>query len=128
MIKEHGWPGISLVGEQASHATWLILQHADTERQKRYLAVLKLAVSKGDAYASDLAMREDRVLTNDGKKQLYSTQIISGDDGKPKLYPIKDPANLDTRRKAVGLSPIEEYLKLAESELGMSVDRSPLLE
>jgi len=29
IIREHGWPGKSLVGEEAEFAAWLLVQHAD---------------------------------------------------------------------------------------------------
>jgi hypothetical protein len=35
-------------------------------------------------------------------------------NGKDEPYPIEDPANVDSRRKAVGLSPLAEYRKLME--------------
>jgi len=28
IVREHGWPGRTLVGEEAMHAAWLVLQHA----------------------------------------------------------------------------------------------------
>jgi hypothetical protein len=128
IINEFGWPGKHLVGEQASTAAWLILQHADLEQQKRYLPALRSAVAKGEARASNLAMMEDRILVGEGKNQLYGTQIVSDTDGKPILHPVDDPANIDARRKAVGLRPIDEYLNYGEAELGVKIGRGNLVE
>ncbi len=128
IVNEFGWPGKHLVGEQASTAAWLILQHADLEQQKRYLPALRSAVARGEARASNLAMTEDRILVGEGKNQLYGTQIVSGPDGKPILHPVSDPENIDERRKAVGLPPIDEYLKHGEAELGVKIDRGNLVE
>jgi hypothetical protein len=128
IINEFGWPGKHLVGEEASTAAWLIFQHAHLEQQKRYLPALRSAVGKGEARASNLAMTEDRILVGEGKNQLYGTQIGSDPNGKPMLHPVDDPANIDERRKAVGLPPIDEYLKHGEAELGMKIGRSNLVE
>lgn len=113
MIKQHGWPGKSLVGEEASKAAFLILQHSDLTRQEKYLPLLKKAAKKGDTRPADVAMLEDRILVNRGKKQIYGTQVHSGSDtgGKFVLAPIEDEEHVDERRASVGLMPLKEYLK-----------------
>lgn len=126
IIKEYGWPGKDLVGEEASGFAWLILQHAKLEQQKPYLPIIKNAVSEGQAKAYNLAMLEDRILAGEGQKQIYGTQIVNGPDGKMVVHPIEDPVNLDERRKSVGLMPMEEYLKQSEINLGQSIDRGNL--
>ena len=60
-------------------------------------------------------------LAEDGK-QIYGTEITLA-NGKAAVAPVADPAQIDARRAAVGLPPMEEYLRQAESELGMPVDR-----
>ncbi|HJR08821.1 MAG TPA: DUF6624 domain-containing protein [Pyrinomonadaceae bacterium] len=113
IIKQHGWPGKSSVGEEASKAAFLILQHSDLARQQKYLPLLKKAARKGDALPADVAMLEDRILVNRGKKQIYGTQVHSGPDtgGKLVLAPIENEADVDKRRASVGLRPLKEYLK-----------------
>jgi hypothetical protein len=114
IIKQHGWPGRSLVGERASQAAFLILQHADLSHQQRYLPMLKEAASRGEARPSDVAMLEDRVLVGEGKEQIYGTQLHFGPEteGRWELYPILDEEKVDERRAAVGLPPLAEYLKI----------------
>lgn len=114
IIKQYGWPGRSLVGERASQAAFLILQHADLSHQQRYLLMLKEAASKGEAMPSDVAMLEDRVLVGEGKEQIYGTQVHFGPEteGRWELYPILDEQKVDERRAAVGLPPLAEYLKV----------------
>lgn len=113
IIKQNGWPGKSLVGEEASKAAFLILQHSDLAHQEKYLPLLKEAAKKGEARPADVAMLEDRVLIRNGKKQIYGTQIHSGPDtgGKLVLDPIEDEEHVDERRASVGLMPLKEYLK-----------------
>lgn len=111
IISQHGWPGRSLVGEDGSHHAWLIAQHADRQLdfQREALEALADAVSRGDAAQRDLAYLTDRVRMNEGREQVFGTQIAEVKDGNGVPWPVEDPANLDARRAAVGLPPFEEY-------------------
>ena len=113
VIKQHGWPGKSLVGKEASQAAFVILQHTDLTRQQKYLPILKKAARKGEARPADVAMLEDRILVGMGKKQIYGTQVRSGPEtgGKLVLAPIEDEEHVDKRRASVGLMPLKDYLK-----------------
>jgi hypothetical protein len=113
IIAQYGWPGRSLVGNEAALAAFLILQHTDLSRQKKYFGFVKNAALKGEVPRSAAAMLEDRILMGEGKKQIYGTQLRSGPDtgGKLVLHLIDDEANVDVRRAAVGLKPLAEYLK-----------------
>src|SRR5438552_10221588 len=76
IIAAHGWPGKSLIGTNGAHDAWLLVQHADRDRnfQRRCLDLLKEAVAHGEASGKDLAYLTDRVLLAEGKKQIYGTQ------------------------------------------------------
>jgi hypothetical protein len=114
IVKEHGWPKKSVFGEEASGVAFLIVQHAETDYQKKYLPLIKEAVAQKEARQSDLAMLEDRILTREGNKQIYGTQLrLNQTTQRMELYPIEDEANVDARRAAVGLEPLAEYLKKA---------------
>jgi hypothetical protein len=115
VIDKHGWPGKSLVGDDGAHAAWLLVQHADKDRefQKRCLKLLEKAVKAGEATGMDLAYLTDRVLVAEGKKQVYGTQFVLM-DGKLAPSPIEDETNVDRRRKDVGLPTMEEYRKTLE--------------
>ena len=103
IVKTHGWPGKSLVGDDGSRRAWLLVQHADRDVafQKECLALLEEAVKSGEADGVNLAYLADRVATAEGRKQVYGTQF---GDGEP--LPIEDEANVDARRKAIGLAPL----------------------
>lgn len=113
IVQKYGWPGINQVGEKASSAAFLILQHAGLEEQRRYFPILKAAVTQRNARADQAAMLEDRILMREGKNQVYGTQLRSGPDtdGKLVLHPIEGERNVNVRRAAVGLQPLAEYLK-----------------
>ena len=109
IIGEFGWPTISLVGKDGSKAAWLIVQHAilDNEFMKRCLELLQNAVNEHDAEPWCFAYLKDRVLTMEGKAQIYGTQfdVI---DGKVVPFPIENPKIVNELRKNLGLESIEE--------------------
>ena len=109
---KYGFPGYDLVGKESSNNYWLLVQHSDfnVPFQKRMLKLMKLKVDKKNASGQSYAYLIDRINLNEGKQQIYGTQIIMGEGGT-KLKPCFDTLNLDKRRIAVGLSPIKEYLK-----------------
>ncbi len=113
IVSEHGWPGRSLVGDEGAHHAWLIAQHADRQLdfQREALELLADAVRRGDAAQRDLAYLTDRVRMNEGREQVYGTQIADVEDGNGVPWPVEDPTNLDARRAALGLPPFEEYCR-----------------
>ena len=115
VIDRRGWPGKSLVGVDGANAAWLLVQHADQDRafQKRCLPLLAAAVKKGEATGAQLAYLTDRVRVGAGEKQVYGTQFRTV-DGKLEPQPIEDEANVDRRRKEVGLPSLAEYRKQME--------------
>jgi len=121
IVKQHGWPKKSVFGEEASGVAFLIVQHAELDYQKKYLPLIKNAVDQKEARRSDLAMLEDRILTREGKKQVYGTQLrLNQTTQRMELYPIEDEENVDSRRAAVGLEPLAVYLKR-----GFGIDYAP---
>jgi hypothetical protein len=112
IIKQHGWPGKTLVGSEGSTTAFLIIQHADAETQRQYLPVLREAAAKGELQKSALALLEDRVLTGQGKPQRYGSQLRANMGTKKyEFYPIEDEAHVDERRAAMGLEPLADYAR-----------------
>lgn len=107
-VSEHGWPTISLVGKKASHMAWLLVQHADHDLdfQLLCLKLLKQAEKKNDINKQNIAYLTDRVLVNQGKKQIYGTQSYYDDKGELSLYTIKNKRKVNDRRSNMGLGPI----------------------
>ena len=118
IVDRHGWPTSTLVGKDGSFAAWLLVQHADGSPMfQRKCLDLMSKVPHDEVRPCDLAYLTDRVLLAEGKKQRYGSQI-SFTGGKCKPQPIEDEANVNRRRKEVGLEPIEEYLKMVEGFYG----------
>lgn len=112
VLRDRGWPGRSLVGDDAATAAWLLAQHADQdpEFQRECLGLLKSAVESGEASAAHLAYLTDRVLLAEGRPQRYGTQFKHGPaTGESQPAPIEDPARVDELRSGVGLEPLAAY-------------------
>ena len=112
IINDYGWLGPEEVGKKGAQAIFLVIQHADSSTQVTYLPILRQAVKERKARPQDLAMLEDRVLMKQGKPQIYGSQVVINQiTGKYEFYPIEDEANVDKRRKSIGLEPLEAYAK-----------------
>lgn len=112
ILDEKGWVGKDKVGAQANSALFLVIQHSDLQTQKKYLPMMKEAVTKGNASAGSLALLMDRIEIREGRKQIYGSQIgINQSNNTYYILPLTDPDNVDKRRTEVGLGPISEYVK-----------------
>lgn len=111
IIAEHGWPTNSLVGTDGATAAWLIAQHADFDVafQQEVIALMQAAVAADDADPTQMAFLEDRVAVNTGQPQTYGSQISCTDGRAAPATPIRDEDQVDQRRQAIGLEPLEEY-------------------
>jgi hypothetical protein len=94
---------------------WLLLQHADSdlEFQKTCLKLIEEAILKKEASKQGLAYLKDRILTHEGKSQLYGTQATI-QNGDIQLSPIEGPENVDKRRLEMGLESLSEYVALLQ--------------
>lgn len=116
ILRVHGWPGKSLVGEEGAHAMWLLVQHQnrDLRFQKKCLHLLEKAVDLGEATSAELAYLLDRVRMLEGKPQVYGTQWTY-EHGELKLYPVEEMEGLDELRKAIGLPSMADEEELIRS-------------
>ena len=107
VIDSVGWPTIGMVGRDASHDAWLLVQHADKDVlfQERCLVLMKSAPA-GEVDLHDIAYLEDRVRVNKNLPQVYGTQFRNF-----VLRPIEEPEKVDERRRAMGLSSLAEGIE-----------------
>lgn len=109
IIAQYGWPAKSLVGEDGARSAWLLVQHADADpRFQRHCLELMKAMPPGEVSPVDVAYLTDRVLVNEGKKQIYGTQFWSP-EGKLVPRPIENEALVETLRAEVGMISMQEY-------------------
>jgi hypothetical protein len=111
ILGRRSWPSPDEVGERASMAVFLVLQHADSGIHATYVPLMRSAVRRGAARPEDLALMEDRLLTEKGKPQLYGSQVRMDSTGKASFFPIADEAEVNKRRASVGLEPLESYAR-----------------
>lgn len=111
ILDKFGWLGADVVGGQGNTTLFLVIQHSDQKTQEKYLPMMREAVKNGKAQGSSLALLEDRVALGQGKKQIYGSQIHTDKTGKYFVAPIEDETNVNLRRAAVGLEPLEDYVK-----------------
>lgn len=75
VIENEGWPSEEKVGKQAELAAWLIAQHSDFDVvfQEECLTLMKNLPQNQDRNIH-IQYLTDRILVNQDKKQIYSTQ------------------------------------------------------
>jgi uncharacterized protein DUF6624 len=110
ILGHYGWLGPDEVGEGGATALFLVIQHSDSLTQNIYVPMMRVAVQKGKAKPEHLALLEDRILTEQGKEQIYGSQVRTV-AGKASFFPILDEANVNKRRASVGLGPLEDYAR-----------------
>ena len=111
ILDTRGWLGTDVIGSRGNMTLFLVIQHADLETQVKYLPMLREAVKKGKASASNLALLEDRVAIRQGGKQIYGSQIgMDKETGEYYVMQMIEPEKVNERRAEVGLGPLEEYI------------------
>lgn len=110
LLDKYGWPTATEVTEYAAAGAAMIINHASHELRAKYFPLLKEAFEKGEAQPLRFAKMQDRLLVEEGKEQLYGTQIKFENLVK-KPYPIMEPEHVDKRRTEIGLGPLSPYLK-----------------
>lgn len=128
IVRRHGYPGKSLVGMPTNEAVWSVIQHSNKIPQ--YLPLLKKAAEAGELPFYRYAQMLDRQLMHDGQEQLYGTQGMGYTVPNPAtgtsetikfIWPIKDAARANERRKQAGFSDTVE-----ENGVAISIPYQPV--
>jgi len=111
LIREKGWPKRSAVGAGAAGTAFLVVQHADLERQQKYLPVIKDLCKASEARWQEYALMYDRVQVSLGKAQRCGSQVHYNPQTKQnELFDLENPEKVDEWRKELGLQPLSAYL------------------
>ena len=111
LLDIYGWPNEEVIGYQGSLTICNVLQHSGVEVRRKYLPMMHKAVKEGRLAPRLLARAEDRLATDRGDFQIYGGQIKYYPETQTfDVWPIKDPENVDKRRKEIGLAPMAEFL------------------
>ena len=110
MIFHHGWPTISLVGEEAAYAACMIIRHADHDVtfQERCLCRM-IEQPESEVPEVEIAFLFDRICVNRKQPQFFGTQFMENNFGAYGPRPIYLFEQIDERRAQIGLEPLEEY-------------------
>ncbi|MBY9065636.1 hypothetical protein K1X12_01920 [Hyphomonas sp. WL0036] len=107
------WWTISEVGRDVSDKVWLMVQHADADRdfQREALSLMEPLVEQGEIQGASVAYLSDRIASAANRPQRFGTQG-SCRPGRPwEANEIEAPADeVDLRRRAYGIDlPFADY-------------------
>jgi len=131
IVKQYGYPGFRQVGEKSSNNFWLLVQHADAHPtfQRQILKLMLPEVKKKNASPVNYAYLTDRIATNSGQLEEYGTQVKYEGPGLGKAVPnsLRDPQNVNKRRAAIGMEPLENYLDtMTKTHVEMNTPHPPV--
>lgn len=109
-IKNYGFPFKNKFGQNIYKAAIVLALHTHEEFMSSVFVTIRNATYE-EVEGKDKAYFTDRLLTFKGRPQIYGTQFKRTESGSMEPFPIDDPGNVDTRRKNIGLEPLEEYKK-----------------
>lgn len=112
IIKEHGYPGYTIVGEEVGRLFPIMFHHFHPDDNAKYFNdKLNEAMRKGEISPFRNAAFRDYACLRGGEKTTYGTYYRT-DLGEKILCPIADFPNLNKRRYQMGLEPIEQYIEM----------------
>lgn len=116
-----GFPTAKAVGVDGVKAFMLVLQHSDSIALRlKCKAGIERAFKEKVLTPNEYTNFVDRLLVKQGKPQIYGSNFDSK-GGKLVMSKTIDVKNLDKRRKAIGLPPIAEYVKMMKEAYNLDV-------
>ena len=112
IVASHGFPSRSIVGDDGQRAFMILLQHVTSESlREKLVEPVTRAFERKELDPQGYANFIDRHRLRTGRLQLYGSGW-EFKDGKMVLSPTEDLKNLEARRKAIGLPPMSEAVKM----------------
>ena len=111
--RQSPWPVRSVVGPAGVRAVWLLAAHDSI--LARTVLHLMMEAGPDESPPAAVATLEDRLRLQQGRKQIYGTQLVRTANGGLEPAPMEDPARVDLRRDAAGLPPIAQALCAARA-------------
>lgn len=113
-LSQNGWFTLTEFGKEADQAAFLIVQHADRDRefQAQVISLLEPLAAQGRTRPANYAYLFDRLAVGRKAQQRYGTQGRCMGPGVWEPFELEDPAGLDQRRATMGLPPHSEYKAL----------------
>jgi len=113
LISQIGWPAREQVGEEASQAAWLIVQHAISlpSFMKSALALMNEQQKTRTIDPVSMAFLSDRIALYEDRPQSYGTQFVDDEQGQLVPHRLDDSIDrVNQRRQSLGLNTIQERL------------------
>ena len=111
ILDTQGWPGKERIGVKGTSTIFLVIQHGNQDVKLKYLPMINKALKNNWLPKKQYAMFYDRLLLEQGKRQIYGTQLaMSKENKKPYILPLDDARNVDKRRAEMGLNTMQENL------------------
>lgn len=128
IVNSIGYPTIDKVGEEASKAAWLVIQHAIGKPtfMKKCAKLLEKAVKEQKASPVNLAYLLDRIAVFEGKAQTFGTQFDWDEAGELSPQNFDDLQKVNQRRKSIGLNTLEEQIKIMREQAKIDNETAPI--
>ena len=113
MQENYGWDSLMGLDDFSKYTIFLIIQHADANRQRYYFPLIFDAVKAKKLPPEDFALLKDRLELSISGKQYYGTQYFwdSKKDANV-LFPFKIKKDkVEKLRKKLGLPRLSEYIE-----------------
>jgi len=126
LVDHYRLPTISKVGAENAHKFWLMVMqfNHDTEFQTRILKAMHEELEENDVSTADYAFLTDRIRVNQGRAQLYGTQVFYNEMTEQfEPFDLKKPDSVDQRRVIMGLERINSYIKEVNSKFSKPAKR-----
>lgn len=122
-----GFPTAEKLGEEASNAAWLIIQHSigQPDFMKKCAALMEIEVENGQVDKVNFAYLTDRVAVFEGNSQLYGTQFDWNENGEMSPVKIDNYEKVNERRKAIGLNSLEDQIQVIRERIKTENQRPP---
>ncbi|MDP3370712.1 MAG: hypothetical protein Q8M32_12810 [Brevundimonas sp.] len=110
-VAANGWYRVSVDGDRASRAAWLLAQHADRDPafQRHVLSLLEPLVATGETNAANYAYLYDRWASGSNRPQRYGTQGRCTAKEVWTPNDLEDTDRVEALRAEVGIGSLAEY-------------------
>jgi 23S rRNA maturation mini-RNase III len=128
LIGQIGWPAQEQVGEEASQAAWLIVQHAISlpSFMKNALALMNEQEKTRTIDPVNLAFLSDRIAMYENRPQSYGTQFVNDEQGRLIPYQLDESIDqVNQRRQSLGLNTIEQRLAELTAQMNVESEKQP---
>lgn len=93
-----------------------VIQHSNLDLQQKYLPRFIVAAEEHKLKGELVAVMQDRIACWSGKAQIYGSQGSINENGIFIPAPIEDYENVDSRRAAMGMIPLQEYIQIMSNQ------------